>query len=483
MSFFLKLIFFFSLCSSLGAAEKYLYFFGGGGEPKGETTIFDNGLKEIGSFVRKSKWKTTLSFDGGHTKTEAIAAKEFKGANNIGGFTEASMKAALDDLLEKIENGTLKKNDQLLLIIDTHGAKKAEKEKTHKIAFASGEPESISLDRLESVVSLAKEKGIKLAIIDLSCYSGNTLNIENESACVISASGANHKAYSQSFDLGFFIFSLSFSTKFLGSMKEGKNLEEIYLLARQRGFHPDFPMISTPEGKNIQELLYNLITPYLYYNSVNSFFNPSFLELSQMYYSKNLKEMMCSLEIQNEQLNSILDQVEEMEKIPDELLDISLLRKELNNYRSYQRTYEASLMRVEEAREEINNILTRDYSSQENYWKGIDGISLLNADYEEVYNNFQKFHDEAPDADGKKYWKGVLELINAKQKISDEVRLKLSVSSKNKVQTHFEIVDKANVTYALASKVSTEAKKVYNRLYRDLMSKSKTSNACRDFVL
>ena len=184
----------FLISFNLFADEKFFYFFGGGGEPLGKTTIFDYNLKTAGAFVRKSDWKTTISFDGDHSKTEKIIAHEFIGTSNAGNFTKNNIEALIADLLLKLNSGRLKKGDQLLLTIDTHGREKIEDENNHHIALLHGE--EISLDLLKPVIALATKKEVKLAIVDLSCFSGITLDIGNEKICIITSTGANHSAYS-----------------------------------------------------------------------------------------------------------------------------------------------------------------------------------------------------------------------------------------------------------------------------------------------
>lgn len=63
------------LTLSVGHAEeasKQFYFLGGGGEPQGDTTIFDGEVKRVGSFINSSGWNSTVSFNGGHAKTEDL---------------------------------------------------------------------------------------------------------------------------------------------------------------------------------------------------------------------------------------------------------------------------------------------------------------------------------------------------------------------------------------------------------------------------
>ena len=42
-------------------AENHLLIFGGGGEPQGNTTIFDNGMNNLGKSLEKTKWKYEIT--------------------------------------------------------------------------------------------------------------------------------------------------------------------------------------------------------------------------------------------------------------------------------------------------------------------------------------------------------------------------------------------------------------------------------------
>jgi hypothetical protein len=186
----LCLLLFYSISFSY-SGEKQLYFFGGGGEPEGPTTIFDKDINILSRFSnnKSTTWKTNYSFNGGHKKTEAQLRSKLGKANTLGRFDEANFQQAINDLENKLESGKLKSGDQLILIIDTHGTKNSSEEKTHLISLSpsestklktSSEAKKISIDKLEKISNLAAKKGVKLALVDLSCFSGSTLKIANK---------------------------------------------------------------------------------------------------------------------------------------------------------------------------------------------------------------------------------------------------------------------------------------------------------------
>jgi hypothetical protein len=242
---------------------------GGGGEPNKPTTIFDNELKNASEFVRKSDWNTKVVFNGGHSETEAIAARA---AQKSGGqnthFTQANYEALITEYENKILSGQIRSGDQLLLMISSHGSQTGNGSKTHFISTSSAKKQElanyqtlegsslVSLDRLEKLTKLAEQKGIKLGILDFSCYSGVTQQLANSNTCVISSTGPNHFAWGGTPE--------TFASQFTKSMNSGKTLEDVFLEAMRNKRETSFPMISTPLGSEIQDMMYPLITPYLF---------------------------------------------------------------------------------------------------------------------------------------------------------------------------------------------------------------------------
>lgn len=250
-------------------SANHMVIMGGGGEPNKPTTIFDNELKNASEFVRKSDWNTKVVFNGGHSKTEAIAARA---AQKSGGqnthFTQENFEALIKEYENKIQSGQIKSGDQLLLMISSHGSQTGNGSKTHFVSTSSAKKQElsnyqtlegsslVSLDRLEKLTKLAEQKGIKLGILDFSCHSGVTQQLANSNTCVISSTGPNHFAWGGTPE--------TFASQFTKSMNSGKTLEDVFLEAMRNKRETSFPMISTPLGNEIQDMMYPLITPYLF---------------------------------------------------------------------------------------------------------------------------------------------------------------------------------------------------------------------------
>ena len=141
-------------------------------------------------------------------------------------FTSKNYESAVESYIKKIETGAIKPGEKLMVILDTHGAAKTSAHRTHSIATSGAEIKDYdnlgnndhdSVDRLFDLAKIAEEKGVKLAILDFSCHSGNSLALANDKTCVISSSGPNHYGYS------------NFPATFYENMSTGKNLEDVFL--------------------------------------------------------------------------------------------------------------------------------------------------------------------------------------------------------------------------------------------------------------
>lgn len=262
----------FLISSHLVQAENHMLLIGGGGEPKGESTIFDSGMKKLGTNLKSANWNYQVSFNGGHAATEEILANHFpKSSPTASAFTNTNYDKMIKDYIEKINNNEIKSGDQLMIIINTHGSSASEGQLTHKVAAAGAPIQNaddlsggslVSLDEMQKIVKLTEQKGIKLAIVDLSCHSGKTLELkksletDSPNTCIVTATGPDHYGNAG---------PQSFSENFMEELKTGENLEDVFLKARLRSPFAEYPMISTEENDKIVKDIYEGITPYLYY--------------------------------------------------------------------------------------------------------------------------------------------------------------------------------------------------------------------------
>lgn len=483
----LFLVFLLPIISVGFSAEKQLYFLGGGGDPKGQTTIFDSHVELLSRFTNGSgnSWSTTHSFNGGHGRTEKLLKTSFPKAHDRGSFDDKNFKSLLVDLEQKLKSGTIKAGDQLMVIIDTHGAAKRNQEKTHSIALSSGSAtemknlsgaDVMSMDELEKLTALASEKGVKLALLDLSCFSGNTLKLANKNVCLISASGEKQYGYLEVREPGKKYSFSTFGGRLIEGMKKGANLEDLFLSARAGTDSPDFPMISTDVGLEINDLIYKFITPYLLYNqSTITDFSETYNE------AKSYELAVCESEKKYNEIQKRIDDIKEIANIPKKLLDMNKLKKALTDYRAYQLYYEKALGATHAAGAEVKAIISRDYPESAHLFDKEDGLYILAVHRESAIEMYKEMLDSSKTDWSRKFYQKVYDELKLKDKISKEVAAKLSAASKAGIKNFDEIFKHSYKTKHLADGVSKEAKVLYDKLYK--AKKTKESNACRDFVL
>lgn len=452
------------MSTSAYSVEKLLYIMGGGGEPKGEATLFDESLETLAQFTTNKEWKTKVSFNGGHKATEEIIKTKMKNTKNLGSFDEDNFHKMINEMIVKIHKGELKEGDQLLVSIDTHGARKKEKENTHSISLSKNKISS--LDRLQSLVDLAAEKKVKLAVLDLSCYSGNLLKLSNDKVCLITGAGTDNYGFA------------SFSTKFFELMKSGKNLEEIFLESRKFDKTQDFPMISTPEGRSANEV-YKKILPFLYYNSKVQF------DLEIQYNDRSeikFKESICKMEDNYNGAIDAIRQIGDADKAAQFMLT-ARLEAQLTRYRNYQRKYEETLaanMKLEDA---IDKILHNDFSEKSDEWYKVNTLDMVLTDYDTKISEIKKLYQDKKDVESIALEKKLIDDLRAKERVSRIVKAKLGAEFREQIANSKNFIkDVEKNSHVYAGHVSSEARLVFDSMYRANMKENET-NPCRDFKL
>lgn len=308
------------LTSPLSKAENYMLIMGGGGEPQGSKTIFDQSMGILGDKLKQSgNWKYEASFNGGHSETEAIMSSRFPAPQTPRtNFTSDSYKKMIEAYKARILLGEIREGDQLVIMVNTHGAENKPSEfglenkvKTHKIAVTGGNAtgptnlnnlagsELVSMDDLEELVKLTNAKGIKLGLIDLSCHSGHTMALKKNApnTCVITATGPNHFGFAG---------GNSFGDNFMKHFKKGSTLESAFLNARAASDDAGFPMISTDESEAIFAEVYASISPYLYY------YRPNEDKLTD-YLLQNSKD--CITCVREQQFQSLIRKIEQLKAL------------------------------------------------------------------------------------------------------------------------------------------------------------------------
>lgn len=214
------------ITSPTWAGDKYMFVFGGAGDPPDEKNDFTKDFIASGQFAGKNGWIPQVLFNGAHpedleslTDATKLSASPFSQENYLLSLKWLSNQA--------------KPKDKVLIVINSHGQIQTTGESSHKVACNDGD---CSLDQLKSVVKNLESRNVQVAIADFSCYSGATLSLASSKTCVITGASQDDTGFS------------GFSGHFLNSMKPGKSLEDVFLQARMQSDSYGRPEISSIAG-------------------------------------------------------------------------------------------------------------------------------------------------------------------------------------------------------------------------------------------
>lgn len=284
MKFFLFFLLLISSTHSLHA-KNYSYLIGGGGEKKNRT-LFDNHIKQfeyINGFTEATNQK--IYFDGGHSNLEKNLKKSFPSTEK-NNFKREDYFNFLEDLKNRIKSGEIKAGDQVMISMLTHGASRGYNEISHHISLKTDNQktkidlttlegsDTISLDMLKEVIDLTEKAGVKLALIDHSCFGGSSIKLaENtKNVCVISGTNPDMLNVLWVRQLSMGIFKDSMST-FNEHFPKSKNLEEVAIKMSKNVNMPVMPLNSIPKFLEITQKLSDIAGEYI---------NPTTMDLSEV---------------------------------------------------------------------------------------------------------------------------------------------------------------------------------------------------------
>ena len=311
----------FSLTSTNILAANHMMIIGGGGEPacvegatsgknarpNCEKTIFDAPMQNLGANLKNGNWNYQVAYNGGHAQSEQILRTDFPNPTKTNSaFTPDRYNQMIADYTAKILAGEIKSGDQLVIIINTHGAEETPDSKTHLIAasgdamtnFNTGKGSTlVNLDDLAGLTKLASDMGINMGVVDLSCHSGKTMSLKKlaPNACIVTSTGPKHYGFSG---------PSTFGASLLKNFKAGETLESAFLKARINDRDPAYPMISTDENEQIVAEIYSKITPYLYY------YDPEADKLTKFMNENSSDMIMCKREHDFKKLFSSINQLQ-----------------------------------------------------------------------------------------------------------------------------------------------------------------------------
>lgn len=450
---------------------------GGGGENEGDTTIFDDALAKFALAKTRINANVQMAFNGGHKTTTSIIKEQIQVPNTE--FTQDNYLKLINDSIFKINSGLIPKGGQLMVIVDTHGGMKEPFYDTHSIALSGAKlidvtkisgPSTDSMDRFEALSKAAEDRGVKLAIVDMSCHSGSSLSLANKNTCVVSATGDKHFGYD------------SFTKAFYNQMEPGLTLEDVYLKARSDSHDLGFPMISSPVGKIINEKLYPLFTPYLYVRERNDADNlTSYIRETAQCENRDQRNLDF------EKLLSTIDNFEKIARaVKGEYAGEYFLKDELSSYKRIQDQMLDELKRMNYPLLSKKDTITYPLSGKKKK-RG----SVKHFTYGDILQypsgNLSYFEEELND---KVKNKSSIKEINEMTDNVNEIKAVLNRKAElNKLYpelmqtgTVFEkIVEQSQTIMSKAQSISELARKVYDQQYQSERAINKESNPCADF--
>lgn len=469
------------LVTATAQAGNHLLYLGGGGEASDKRdTIFDASFEAYMKNARAANWSVDARFNGGHEKSEALLA-QVTGARSTGPLTAATyaeaVRATIAEYEAKFQQGKLGPNDQLMVVIDSHGSSATEKEKTHSVGVGHSKSTQkldsmVSLDTLAPLIAIAQKSGLKLAIVDMSCRSGSSqrflpTSAPNDSVCIVSASGPEEYAWG------------SFSSALTDRFKPGTSLEDAFLQARAAQYEPAFPMISTPAGRMISEQLYRIMRPEL--------------RLSRDKDADNLSEAL---------LKSAESCQDERDHIPEIVREIEILSLATGTQLLDTRALEAALKRYQDARQAwvrdlrakgVNPLLQRreKFVGESSYPKGSksaterwdfeyswDQLATLN--FNNILQTAQESLRTAKDPQSRANAQAMEAMVRKAQARQRELLAQYPALA-NLEQERKDAVQRLYQTVELARAVGVEERKVFQSLYAAASTQSSGSSACKNF--
>ena len=226
------------------AASRFALLAGASGETA-EPNFFDEDFKDVARQLGARGWKVRVVAGG----RDGLLPGSRKASN-------ANLLAGVRETLAEAQPG-----QEALLVFHSHGREREGYwgQRSHSIVSEeldnSGVDIGFDLDAIEPELLAAKARGVRVALVDLSCYSGSTQAIQG-TACTVSLAASRYvslcsgRGEERLFDARFFKFPAAGTAI---------SLEEQYLVARRADRESiNLPRISsraTPALKAWEDLL------------------------------------------------------------------------------------------------------------------------------------------------------------------------------------------------------------------------------------
>ncbi|MEA9357883.1 hypothetical protein SHI21_16755 [Bacteriovorax sp. PP10] len=470
--------------SSTLFAANHMVLMGGSGDPDGPKTIFDSTAEMLGKNLQASnQWKYQVAFNGGHSETETIIATNFsRPTAPTTPFNEQTYKKMIADYKAKIMSGEIASGDQLVIVIDTHGAEKSDKSLTHQIAVNSAKKtpnrgitdfnnlsgsDTVSLDDLQEIVKLTNQKGIKLGIIDMSCHSGNTQALKQNApnTCIVTSTGPQHYGFAG---------AGTFNGQLWNSFKPGVNLEQAFLEARLNARDNGYPMISTPAGTEIDSEVYKAITPYMYYKS------PISDKLTNYIKTNSSDQLICQRENQFNELIAKINALEAAANGTKNGYSGQELKRLISQYKAQQDEMIKTLNQMGGSLADTVETFIEKKSGPDSNPLQLSWKLIATSDPDGTIKYFQEQSKKTKNAKEKADYAAIIEKWNQVKLKKAEILRKYPSMSKLD-ETSKKLIAQMEDNYQAVFSITLQEKKFYNELYRKKQN-GNSNDACAQIV-
>jgi hypothetical protein len=420
--------------SAFGQDKKIIYF-GGGGDPPGPTTIFDGSFQKFTGFAQSRDWNETVYFDGSHKKSQALARRMLGETPST--FSAKNYDKQIDKTLADLQDGKIKSGDQLMIILDTHG----DRQDQNLIHTVEAQDQPVSVDKLIRLKELAETKGVKLAILDTSCFGGNSMKLAGPHTCVVSLSLPHRMANSE-------------DTEALAAALNNPRyhtLEEAFLAGRKKSAGDAQPQISSPAGLMVQDILQELDKGLYEYEDLDT-------EIGETKYCRDMEPSAEGLQRMNEKIR-------EFQKLIHSQAMQGLSATERERLQSLKEKYAKSV----QVRAPLEKFLT--FESTQKICGQDKSYCLTVAEIDEQKKmNEDELKSHPGDSDDK----DALRDIARMQKNPVYLHWK---RDKKKLQKNIDELE------GLVSDIAEDERALYDELYTQAALKASEPNPCRDFKL
>lgn len=400
--------------------------------------------------------------------------------------TAQSIDDQLNWILKEIESGKIKKDDQVVIQLSTHGSPVNVDEVAHSILIPSIDDDDdydtppkeqlVHLsEKLNSVVQKLNDVGAKTAMLDFSCFSGGSLDLakNRSNVCVVSSTNRYKTATAMlngREDAGAFFWKSV-------QGQQDKNIESIFLQSRRMNSFDDVPEISSEEHERIRPMWDLLFAQY-------AAAGPGPNRIGHVAPILECSELGVKLPFQDYDLyKSLMTSTLKSDKDMEELSTIAQRIKRLAEIRDESGPYLDKKFKV--GNEQIDFGTCRGfYDEKSGSVKPLE--SVLAPRYETIEEvKVSKYFDSPEERqrridDELEKVKETTELFG--QCSSEELKAFMSPLITRHIVVEEEYLKLETEQQKLEKNFSKKEREVYEKMYQEFSKESKTSNACRDFV-